>query len=225
MDRRGPPQGCDLQGLYPTAPRRPVIAVHVAEERPSRWLVEEIVESCRFARERGLPFVALNVVDQRLQAELSRRGVPWLWGYEEALVQPCILLDMRAERRLQPWEASTASHIIVGGIMGAHPPRGRTYLLASGVYHQCARRSLGPGQLSIDGAVKVASLIASGADPSEIELVEGLTLEVDTGLGVVEVELPFAYPRYRGRLLAPGFLRELLARGVLWEEETLLEPE
>ena len=215
---------CDLQGLYPTAPRRPLIAVHVLEEKPSRWLVEEIVESCRFASSMGLGFRAVNVADPRLQAELSRRGVPWSWDYVEVLGGKCIILDLRAEGRLEPWEASTVEVIVVGGIMGDHPPRGRTYLLATQYYTVCAGRSLGPVQLSIDGAVKVASLIAGGANLDEIEVVEGLTIEVETPLGNVEVELPFGYPRYKGRLLKPGFLEDLLSRGILWDEETMLEP-
>ena len=221
---KGLGERCDLQGLYPTAPHRPLIAVHVLEEKPSRWLVEEIVESCRFASLRGLGFKAVNVVDPRLQAELARRGVPWSWGYVDALRGNCILLDLRAERRLEPWEAAAAEAIIVGGIMGDNPPRGRTYILASQYYTGCARRSLGPAQLSIDGAVKVASLVAGGTSLDEIEVVEGLTVEVETPLGRVEVELPFGYPRYKGSLLKPAFLEELLSRGILWDEETLLKP-
>jgi ribosome biogenesis SPOUT family RNA methylase Rps3 len=203
--------------------RRPVVIVHLAERLVSRWMLEELLEAWRFAGERGLGFLVAGVSDALAAARLSSAGLPWVWGAARP-PQPCILLDLRAERRLEPWEAEAAGSIVVGGIMGGHPPRGRTYLVAL-QYPGCTGRSLGREQLSIEGAVKVAALLATGASWGDISYVSPLEVEVDTGMGRVVVELPFAYPVYRGRLLAPRFLKDLLARGVLWEEETVLDVE
>lgn len=221
-------RGYDLQGLLPTShdsiisPRAPLIIVEVLEAKATRWLLEELVESYLFASSAGLDLLVSNVRIAELQAMLTRRGVPWTWDDGYSFDSPkCILLDLKAPRTLEPWEASAAECIVVGGIMGDHPPRGRTYLLASQVYRYSAKRRLVELQLTIEGAVKVASLVARGIPMDEIEFVYPLEIDIETPLGSARVELPYAYPSYKGKLLAPRWLPELLARGVTWDEETI----
>lgn len=130
-----------------------------------------------------------------------------------------IILDPSAEAMLSPEEAAEAEAIVVGGILGDHPPRRRTWEMLTRRARGMAARSLGGDQLSIDGAVYLALKALEGVHPSSVPLVRRPRLEVELdGLLTVEVELPFAYPLVGGRpLFAPG-LEELLASGLGYEE-------
>lgn len=218
MDRTRPPWGDGEQGLSRTPGAR-LIVIENLEWWPTRWLLAEYSEAARVAGEAGYRLLVTGAENPVVLAALRSRGieaVPWR-GY--SLDSPrCILLDLEAVRPLEPWEASAADCIVVGGIMGDHPPRGRTRLLRL-VYRAAARRHLGPHQFSVDGAVKMALLVASGLRLREIPVAVGVSLEVEAGLGRVEVELPYAYPLRRGRPWVAGEVVELLSRGIVYDEE------
>ncbi|MCE4628269.1 MAG: hypothetical protein F7C34_03870 [Desulfurococcales archaeon] len=204
---------------WPDRLRGPWIVVEYMEEYPSRWLVEEIAEAYWSARAHGLGFLVSNAWDPRLVALLERRGIPYNSRPASALgCEPSIVLDMRARRRLEPWEAGAAECLVVGGIMGDYPPRGRGLLLVYSL-PGAAVRSLGPEQMSIHTAAKVAALIARGRRLDEIRLAGPGRFTVETPLGTVEVELPYAYTLGPdGRPEVPERVRRVLERGVLWEE-------
>ncbi len=205
---------------HPTGcPHAMIVAIEHMEDGMSRWMLEEYKEAARVARSMGWSLVITGVADQRVQALLTRAGIPHTSQPACRMLRGrlSILLDPEASKPLEPWEAHAAQALVIGGIMGDHPPRGRTRLLT----HTCpgaARRHLGPHQLSIDGALKVAALIARGARLREIPLAVAPVVEVETPLGRVEIELPFAYPLREGRpWIAPGVV-ELLRRGIMWDE-------
>lgn len=198
--------------------------VELLEEAPSRWLLEELWESYLFAGERGFRLVVAGASNPVLYAAVRAMGVPVSMERGFRFNKPgCILLDLWSRRNLEPEEAAHATYMIVGGIMGDHPPRGRTYLLSSQVYTACARRNLGPEQLSIDGAVKTAILVAEGYSLGEIEFARGLEIELESPIkGVTaSVSLPYAYPKIGGRVLVSQRLLHLLSRGIVYEEEYL----
>jgi len=218
VDRTRPLKGDGEQGLSRT-PGAPLIVVENLEWWPTRWLLAEYAEAWRAAREAGYRLIVTGAENPVLLAALQRRGVEAYPERGYRLDSPrCILLDLEAARPLEPWEAAAADCIVVGGIMGDHPPRGRTRLLRL-IYRAAARRHLGPHQFSVDGAVKMALLVASGLRLDEIPVAVGVTLEVDGGLGSVEVELPYAYPLRGGRPWVAREVVELLSRGIVYDEE------
>ncbi len=138
-----------------------------------------------------------------------------------------IVLEPKASERLQPSDFDAdRTLIIVGGIMGDHPPKGRTWdFLTRKLLGKAIPRSLGPGQLSIDGAVYVALQVANGKKLEEIPLVENVEIEVPSPFPGIKdtIVLPFTYPVVDGRpLLAPG-LTEYLKHEVVLEEDELVK--
>lgn len=197
-----------------------LIVIEHLEDGISRWMLEEYREAASVAGASGYGVVVANLGRPELAALVGRLGVEALLesGVGEYNRVEAIVLDPQAPRPLEPWEVEASCCLVVGGIMGDHPPRGRTRLV-SWRYTNAARRNLGPHQLSIDGAVKVALEVARGRRLGEIPLVVSPRVEVETPLGRVEVELPYAYPALGdGRpWIAPGVLR-LLERGIMWDE-------
>jgi len=200
--------------------REPVIVVEHMEGGGSRWLVEEYVEAFESVNGLGLRFVVSGVRDHVLGAVLSRRGVPWVWehAWELGCRDPVIVLDMRAPRVLEPWEARAASCLVVGGIMGDHPPRGRGMLLVWG-FPGASVRSLGEMQMSVHTASVVAAMIARRRRLVDIGLVGPGRFTIRGPLGEIEVELPYAYLAGRdGSPVVPERIRRVLERGVMWDE-------
>ena len=66
------------------------------------------------------------------------------------------LLDMRAEKTLEPSDLQEFDVLLFGGILGDHPPRDRTYVLRK---HNYGMRNLGKMQMSTDTALLTCKLI------------------------------------------------------------------
>ena len=202
-----------------------VIVIEHMEDGISRWMLEEYREAVRVAGEQGYRVVIAGVAREDIAALLEGLGAEVLGVGGERVYDrvDAIVLDPRAPKPLEPWEAGRACCLVIGGIMGDHPPRGRTRLL-SWRYLNAAKRNLGPHQLSIDGAVKVALMIASGRRLGEVGMTVKPGIRLKTPMGEVEVQLPYAYPlRPDGRpWIAEGVVR-LLASGIVWEEEWMLK--
>ncbi|MCX8196498.1 MAG: hypothetical protein N3F67_05440 [Acidilobaceae archaeon] len=203
---------------------RPLIILENLEERAGRWLIAEYAEASTAAEEKGVELVVSGYMPGDLEGALLRRGVKVMRDASRLFNRPdVVLLDLWAERQLEPSEALSARAFVVGGILGDHPPRGRTRLLYD-KYCYAARRNLGPLQLSIDGAVKALLQVLGGKRVEEVELVHPLRFSFSTPLGEVEVELPFAYPVKEGRPWISRELMELLQKGLSWEEAVNLSP-
>ena len=188
------------------------------EVRASKWAVEEYVESSRVAKSIGAEFYISGIITPELEALLARRGVELLLDSRSLCNRPdSILLDLWAEKTLDPLEVWGAKCFVIGGIMGDHPPRGRTRLLYD-KYPYAAKRNLGRLQFSVDGAVKMLAKILAGMHVNEAEIIYPVSLEVKGHLGTVIVELPYAYPAESGRPMIAEGVRRLLERGIMWDE-------
>ena len=188
------------------------------EVRASKWAVEEYVESSRVAKSIGAEFYVSGIITPELEALLARRGVELLLDSRSLCNRPdSILLDLWAEKTLDPLEVWGARCFVIGGIMGDHPPRGRTRLLYD-KYPYAAKRNLGRLQFSVDGAVKMLAKILAGMHVNEAEIIYPVSLEVKGHLGTVIVELPYAYPAESGRPMIAEGVRRLLERGIMWDE-------
>ena len=205
-------------------PGKPLVVVEHMEEYPTRWLLAEYLVAAREAWSHGADFLVTGVRDGPLQSLLDGMGIPWAWEHAwEAFDYPgTIVLDLWAERDLDPLEAASARVFVVGGIMGDHPPRGRGRLLAMG-FDWASMRRLGPRQMSIHTTVWALMRVRSGVRVEDLPLVEGAEIEVEGPLGKYSVFLPFAYPAGPdGRAVVPEEVRRVLEKGVVYDEEVLL---
>ncbi|WXG47696.1 MAG: SAM-dependent methyltransferase [Candidatus Atabeyarchaeum deiterrae] len=130
-----------------------------------------------------------------------------------------IILDPQSPTPLSPGDFANDTSLLVGGILGDHPPRGRTRHDLTEKLPDWLSRNLGPHQFSVDGAVFVALRVASGKPITDIPIRLGIEITISKRYANC---LPFAYPAVRKKpLLTPG-LKEYLRRGILKDEETLL---
>lgn len=102
-----------------------------------------------------------------------------------------IVLDPLAEIPLSPEDFRGRTVVVIGGIMGSHPPYGRTRRELTSRIKKALTRNIGHYQLTINGAVYVARKVCEDFLLSELELIKGLTLPTRYGV----IELPYAYPQ------------------------------
>lgn len=145
------------------------------------------------------------------------RGMERLRGVgevmEEGFEEVCdpgrtIILDPRASLRLKPQDFDGIEYIVIGGILGYAEARGRTRELITSRLPGAGIRNLGARQLPIDGAALVAKLVAMGLELDEIEIADGL--EVDLGDEVIT--LPYGYVVLGGKVVVTPGLIEYLTR-------------
>ena len=136
-----------------------------------------------------------------------------------------IVLEPKAKELLRPEDFIEYTLVIVGGIMGDHPPKGRTWkLLTSKLLGIAEPRSLGPYQFSIDGAVYMAYQVSKGKRLEDIEVVYDIEIEIPSPYPSIQatIRLPYAYPIVNGKpLLAPGLI-DYLKYNIVIDEEVLL---
>ncbi len=182
-------------------------------EPPSEWLFYEYEHAYSLV---GNELVITNVKHEELKKFLDELGVKY---YEKSVTEllnefpkPWVVLDPKGEKVLKPEEAKGT--VIVGGILGAHPPKGRTWKeLTSKLPKEVLVRNIGKDQFSIDGAVAVAYLISKGIPFDKIQIVKGLTVKVGSFMGMEVVEeLPYAYPIIDGEVFISKKVIEYLKR-------------
>ncbi len=201
--------------------KSPLIIIEHLEDHFSLWLRAEYKHAKQLAGERliftNLGEFLANAREENLCPCFSE-SVTELHGILYNDPAKVIILDPLAEKLLEPREAANAEALVIGGILGDNPPRGRTRRLLTQRARHMLARNLGPHQLSIDGAVYVALRVMGGTSLGEIPLVHRPRLYVDIGGLEVEIELPFSYPLVDGEPLIPDEVKELLARGLGYEE-------
>ena len=168
-----------------------MIIIEHLEDILSPWLYYEYKHSAEIYPDLIITNLK-NKLERVLMAEhsssvsISVREIPF---------QKVIVLDPMAEKPLVP-EDFDGSVVVVGGILGDHPPKGRTKELLSSKLN-CEIRHLGEKQLSIDSAVYVAYSIKNGKRLEEIEFVDGIEIEIGGGR---TMELPYRYPVKNGKV-------------------------
>lgn len=197
------------------------IVVENMEKEATRWLIEEYLEVIKIARSVGVTPVFTNVSDASLGSILMRNGAQVMRdpGWRLFNTPYTIVLDLEAPKPLEPWELDVADTVVIGGIMGDHPPRGRTRLI-SFMYTEAAKRNLGSHQFSVDGAARVVAELLKGKRLSDLKVQVGVSLTVNTVYGEAEVFLPFAYlVGDDGKPMIPDGIKRLLERGIMWDEQ------
>jgi ribosome biogenesis SPOUT family RNA methylase Rps3 len=191
--------------------------IEVCEPFISNWLLLEIKHSSNIVGKDKL--LITNIKENYVQylskyGKVSSSSIINLKHFHDKI----IILDPLADLTLTPEEAS--NHILViGGILGDDPPRGRTFKYITSKLPNCKARNLGKKQFSIDGAIYVAKLINEGKKLEEIPTMENLVINVDE---FHEIILPYVYPLVNNKPLISDELIEYLKYYIEEDEEMLL---
>ncbi|MEM2394528.1 MAG: SAM-dependent methyltransferase [Candidatus Bathyarchaeia archaeon] len=190
------------------------------EPEISKWLLYEYAHAFRIVGKDHLMFT--NVKKREDCERLSRFG----FVEEKSAIkifsqEEVIILDPKAEKPLNPQDFKEKAVVVVGGILGDHPPRGRTYKLITKHFRNASARNLGKHQFAIDGAVYVAKLVSQGTPLETIPIKKGLTLKLGEN---AEIYLPYAYPLKDGKpIISQKLVRYLCSNQIVRDEERLLK--
>jgi len=178
---------------------QPKIIIEHLEPELSKWLLFEY-ESASNIFKKKVWFT--NIKNKGALKKLKKLGttkrqsVLKIFPHEKLLI-----LDPCAKKTLTPDDLKDAVAVI-GGILGEHPPRGRTKTLLTLKAPKAKARNLGNWQFTIDGAAYVTKLVASGKKLESVPIKRDLVLKAKLRpSGVHEVLLPYAYPIVAGRPL------------------------
>ncbi len=188
---------------------RKIIIEHLEDEF-APWILLEYRHSSLIA---GRDMILFTNIPDRYHRILERYGTV----SSESIVnlvssgiikgEDLVVLDPKAQRRLER-EDLYGKYVVIGGILGDHPPRGRTWELLTRklLDYGVITRNIGEGQYSIDGAVYyVVELWRNKLDG--FRFVDGVDIETPHG----KIHLPFRYPVVNGKpLLAPGLVEYLV---------------
>ncbi len=209
------------------------VAIEHLEPRLSKWILLEYKHVSKMVGKERLHFT--NIIQRKDIELLSKYGIV----HKESIVKlihkskwdNVLILDPRSNKLLEPQDFTGRRNLVViGGIMGDHPPRGRTYqLLTSRILRENPRNvkvvSLGKHQFSIDGTAYMVLQVFKGRRITEIPIVKGVSIKLKAYVRDAELEiyLPFAYPLINGKpLLTPGLV-DYLRHGILSEEVEIIE--
>jgi len=179
------------------------------EPRLSRWVLIEYEHASMIVGKENLVFTNVKRGFKTLQrlGRVYRESATEVFDREDTIV-----LDPKAEELLEPPDFDCARTVVVGGILGDHPPRGRTFSLITTKMKRARAKSLGNCQFSIDGAIYMALKVASGVKLSEIPVANSLTLKC----GDLEIRLPFCYPLVNSRpVISPKLIDYLLRTDIV----------
>ncbi|RLI28895.1 MAG: hypothetical protein DRO46_03395 [Candidatus Hecatellales archaeon] len=191
-----------------------LFVVEHLEETLGEWLLIEYEHARRLLQPYRLLVTNVRKPSHRRKLEdegfqVDRRRVFELFNPERLLV-----LDPKAGKLLQPEDFEGVEALVVGGILGDHPPRGRTWSLLTRFCIGARVRSLGKPQFTIDGALFMAKKVYEGVRLEEIPVVDQVTLKVSKAH---EIEIPYGYPLVDGKPLISPKLVEYLLSG--WSPE------
>ncbi|MEM2878470.1 MAG: SAM-dependent methyltransferase [Candidatus Hadarchaeales archaeon] len=178
------------------------------EPELSEWIMIEYSHAAKIAGRENL--IITNVTRRRDAKMLSRVArVDRRRAFDIFDEGDIIILDPGARYTLTPDDMKGKMAVVLGGILGDDPPRGRTESMLTRFAPGVEVRNIGPHQFSVDGAVYVAKRIHGGVPLSRIPVRAGVEIELQPGHSVV---LPFAYPVVNGRPFIPKALLSYLKK-------------
>jgi len=189
----------------------------------SPWLLLEYRHVSRiFGRDKVL-FTNIRKDDEaKLLSDLGKvfkESFTELFSQEEILI-----LDPQAPKELRREDLNDVKAVVIGGILGDHPPRGRTKELITSKVPRAKARNIGKHQFSIDGAAYVVKKIIEGTPLERIDYVINYELRFKITDIEYTVILPFAYPVDEGKpVITPGLIDLLRSRIVYYEHNLLNE--
>ncbi len=137
-------------------------------------------------------------------------------------IKNVLVLDPQAREVLVHDDVIKSNAVIIGGIMGDHPPRGRTKkLITDKLKVSKLVRNLGSKQLTIAGAAYVLKRVSEGVSVSDVELIDGLSIRLEIGGTELIIELPYVFPAIKGKPVLPKDYIEVI-KGATQYFETYL---
>ena len=172
--------------------------------------------------------VFTNVKNPRMRGELSKLAPTFTENVAEYVTQRnlsnVIVLDPRGERELTPKDLRNCDAVVIGGIMGDYPPKGRTWEFITKRLPNAIPRNLGREQLTIAGAAYVLKQVMRGRTLKDLEFIDGLRISLNLSIAELEIELPYRFPCEGGRIVLPENYVEIVARrSVFYESEEACE--
>ncbi|MEM3640679.1 MAG: SAM-dependent methyltransferase [Candidatus Bathyarchaeia archaeon] len=198
----------------------PLFVIEHLEPKIGKWLLYEYMHASQIAGKNHLMFA--NVKMERDAAELSKLGIVEERSAMEIFnPRKVIILDPKAEQPLKPQDFKDKEVIVVGGILGETPPKGRTFRLITKRFQKAITRNLGKPQFSVDGAIYLAKLVSQGTPLEKIPVKKGLTLKLNEN---AEIYLPYAYPLKNGKpVISQKLIAYLCSEQIVKDEEKLLK--
>ncbi len=205
-----------------------LIVIEHLEEKVGPWILYEYNNAAKII---GFENLLVTNLCQDITSTAESLGEPiffkWTCKSVSELYRPdrLIVLDPLAPSRLEPGDSSNKSAAVIGGILGDHPPRGRTRTLLTSRLKGALVRNLGDKQLTIDGASIVAHMVLNVGRPLEsIKFVDGIRLRRKLGVFEHEIVLPYRYPVLEdsGKPIVSEKLLRYLERGIEYDEHKLL---
>lgn len=199
------------------------VVIEHLEPCVNRWILKEYEYAMKIYRSRLL---LTNVKDPR-HAQVLSKYIPNI-SRESAVdilanVDNIIVLDPKAPIPLDASELKSAKYVVIGGIMGSHPPRGRTWLYITSKLRHAKARNIGPYQYTIAGVIYVLRKIEEGNSLSEIKFVYGLRYRKVFGDVELEIFLPYAFPvNDEGHIVLPEDYLDVVAEYVPIYEQRIL---
>lgn len=122
-----------------------------------------------------------------------------------------IILDPKARETLKKTHIYDDDLIVIGGILGEIPPRGRTYkYLTSKIRENRVRTyNIGKNIYPTDAAAAIAYLIYKGYRIEEIKTINNLEIKYSRGSKMI---LPFSYPIINNKVFINPKLTKLLIK-------------
>lgn len=188
----------------------------------SRWLYIEYEHSSEIVGKERLIFTNVkDLMDAKILSNLgSVREKSFIEIFNPDRV---IILDPKASEYLRPEDFRGKEAVIIGGILGDNPPRGRTWRLITSRAPGALSRKIGDGQFSIDGAVYVAKLVSEGIRLKDIMVRRGLHIKLRDK---AEIFLPYLYPLRNGKpIISEKLVRYLTSDEIVRDEEKILREE
>jgi len=192
------------------------------EPKIGKWLYIEYKHASEIVGKSRLIFT--NVKNGEDAETLSRFGIVRNEIFAEIFApEKIIVLDPKASKKLSPEDFTGKEAVVIGGILGDHPPKGRTQKLVTAKLPSATVRSLGDEQFSIDGAVYLTKVVSEGKKLEEVSIKKGLTIRLNE---YAEVYLPYAYPLKDGKpVISKELIDYLCSDKIIRDEEKLLEAE
>jgi len=205
-------------------PSKPLIVIEHLETGVSPWLLLEYRHCSKIYGKDFLLITNLPAKYHRLigkYANVCEKSVKTLISDGKLEKDSTIILDPKSPVKLDFNALSNAKHVIVGGILGEHPPKGRTYELLTKELEGVKSFNIGNGQFSIDGTVYYVSYLLNHRSDEGLSFIDGLTIEYFEPVYRI-VSLPFRYPLENGEpVIAPGLKYYLQYRRLpeeVWRE-------
>lgn len=179
--------------MIPGGCSKPVVVIEHLEDGLSPWILLEYRHLSSFY---GLNCVVFTNIPEKYHRILSRYGTPVKESIIEivnsGVIKPgeVIILDPASPSELTYEILSRTKYVVVGGILGDHPPKKRTWELISSRLKSIESYNIGDGQYSIDGAVYYIYYMYSNKGMEGYKYVDGVSIRNGDRI----IHLPFRYP-------------------------------